>query len=65
MPLRVRAWILGVGIAAILPLLILLFYAPPDGGQRAELAQLREQYERATDLSEIDAAQEPDDERRR
>jgi uncharacterized membrane protein len=39
MPLRVRAWILGVGVAAILPLLILLVYAPPDGQQRAELAQ--------------------------
>ena len=39
MPLRARAWILGVGIAAIFPLLILLLYAPPDGGQRAELAQ--------------------------
>ena len=39
MPLRVRAWILGVGTAAISPLLILLVYAPPDGGQRAELAQ--------------------------
>jgi uncharacterized membrane protein len=39
MPLRVRAWILGVGIAAILPLPILLIYAPPDGQQRAELAQ--------------------------
>lgn len=39
MPLRVRAWILGVGIAAIFPLLILLLYSPPDGGQRAELAQ--------------------------
>jgi hypothetical protein len=39
MPLRVRAWILGVGIAAIFPLPILLIYAPPDGQQRAELAQ--------------------------
>ena len=39
MPLRVRAWILGVGIAAIFPLFILLIYAPPDGQQRAELAQ--------------------------
>jgi hypothetical protein len=39
MPLRVRAWILGVGIVAIFPLLILLIYAPPDGQQRAELAQ--------------------------
>ena len=39
MPLRVRAWALGVGAAAIFPLLILLSYAPPDGGQRAELAQ--------------------------
>jgi uncharacterized membrane protein len=39
MPLRVRAGILGVGIAAIFPLLILLLYSPPDGGQRAELAQ--------------------------
>ncbi len=39
MPLRVRAWILGVGVAAIFPLCILLIYAPPDGRRRAELAQ--------------------------
>jgi hypothetical protein len=39
MPLRVRAWILGIGMAAIFPLFILLVYAPPDGGQRADLAQ--------------------------
>jgi uncharacterized membrane protein len=39
MPLRVRAWMLGVGIAAIFPLFILLVYAPPDGGERADLAQ--------------------------
>ena len=39
MPLRVRAWILGVGAAAIFPLLILLIYLPPDGRERAELAQ--------------------------
>ena len=39
MPLRVRAWILGIGVAAIFPLPILLIYAPPDGQQRAELAQ--------------------------
>ena len=39
MPLRVRAWILGVAVAAIVPLPILLIYAPPDGQQRAELAQ--------------------------
>ena len=39
MPLRVRAWILAVGIAAILPLVILLLYAPPDGLQRGDLAQ--------------------------
>jgi uncharacterized membrane protein len=39
MPLRVRAWILGVAAAAIVPLPILLIYAPPDGQQRAELAQ--------------------------
>jgi uncharacterized membrane protein len=30
---------LGIGVAAILPLPILLIYAPPDGQQRAELAQ--------------------------
>lgn len=30
---------LGVGIAAIFPLLMLLIYAPPDGRQRTELAQ--------------------------
>ena len=54
MPLRVRAWILGVGVAAIVPLPILLIYAPPDGQQRAERnrakqakkeAKLREQEE--------------------
>jgi len=39
MPLRVRGWILGAGAAAIFPLLILLIYAPPDGRERAELAQ--------------------------
>ena len=39
MPTRVRAWILGIGIAAILPLFILLIFAPPDGVQRAELVQ--------------------------
>lgn len=39
MPLRVRAWILGIGIVAILPLLFLLIFAPPDGLQRAEFAQ--------------------------
>ena len=39
MPLRVRAWILGVGAAAIFPLFILLLNAPPDGLQRADLAQ--------------------------
>jgi len=39
MPLRVRLWILGAGVAAILPLLILLIYAPPDGGERTEFAQ--------------------------
>ncbi|HZQ94492.1 MAG TPA: c-type cytochrome domain-containing protein [Candidatus Sulfotelmatobacter sp.] len=39
MPLRVRAGILGLGSAAILLLAILLIYAPPDGRERAELAQ--------------------------
>lgn len=39
MPLRVRAGIIGTGIAAILPLPILLVFAPPDGVQRAEFAQ--------------------------
>ena len=39
MPLRVRAWILGIGTAAIVPLFILLIYAPPDGQQRVELVQ--------------------------
>ena len=39
MPLRVRAWILDIGIASILPLVILLIFAPPDGLQRAEFAQ--------------------------
>jgi hypothetical protein len=39
MPIRVRAWILGIGVAAIFPLLTLLIYAPPDGQLRAELAQ--------------------------
>jgi uncharacterized membrane protein len=40
MPLRVRLRILAAGVAAILPLLILLISAPPDGGERAEFAQL-------------------------
>lgn len=39
MPLRVRAWMLGIGCVAIAPLGILLVYAPPDGLQRADLAQ--------------------------
>ncbi len=39
MPLRFRAWILVAGLAATVPLLILLIFAPPDGLQRAELAQ--------------------------
>jgi hypothetical protein len=39
MPLRVRAWMLGVGSAAIFLLLILLVYAHPDGRERADLAQ--------------------------
>ena len=39
MPLRVRAWILGAGIAAIFPLFVLLVVAPPDGLQRGDLAQ--------------------------
>ena len=39
MSLRVRAWILGFGTIAILPLFILLLKAPPDGRERAELAQ--------------------------
>jgi uncharacterized membrane protein len=39
MPLRVRAWILGLGTVAVLPLFVLLLYAPPDGHQRSELAQ--------------------------
>lgn len=39
MPLRVRAWIVVIGIAAIFPLPILLLHAPPDGLQRDELAQ--------------------------
>jgi Planctomycete cytochrome C len=39
MSFRVRAWMLGVGFAAIFLLLILLVYAPPDGRERAELVQ--------------------------
>ena len=39
MPLRVRVWALVAGTAAIFLLLILLVYAPPDGQERAELAQ--------------------------
>ena len=39
MPLRVRLWILAAGVLAILPLLILLIFAPPDGSERAEFAQ--------------------------
>lgn len=39
MPLRVRAWIVATGIAAILPLFFLLIYAPPDGLARGEWSQ--------------------------
>src|ERR1051326_6902353 len=39
MSLRVRLWILGAGLAAILPLFVLLVSVPPDGSERAEFAQ--------------------------
>ena len=39
MPHRFRAWILGVGALPIFLLLGLLIFAPPDGRERAELAQ--------------------------
>jgi hypothetical protein len=39
MPLRFRAWILGFGAVPVLVLLTLLVLAPPDGIERAQLAQ--------------------------
>jgi uncharacterized membrane protein len=39
MSLRVRAWILGIGSASLVPLLILAISAPPAGSEGAELAQ--------------------------
>ena len=39
MPLRARAWTLIAGFASIVLLVMLLLYAPPDGQERAELAQ--------------------------
>jgi len=39
MPLRIRVWTLVGGTAVILLLLVLLALAPPDGRERAELAQ--------------------------
>ncbi len=39
MPLRVRVRILAAGVAAILPLLFLVLYSPPDGLQRGEWSQ--------------------------
>ena len=39
MPLRVRVWTLVAGLASIFVLVLLLIYAPPDGRERAELAQ--------------------------
>ena len=39
MPLRFRAWILGLGAVPVLVLFALLVLAPPDGGVRAQLAQ--------------------------
>lgn len=39
MPLRVRAWTLVAGFTSIFLLVMLLLYAPPDGQERAEVAQ--------------------------
>lgn len=39
MPLRIRVWTLVGGSAAIFLLVVLLVFAPPDGRERAELAQ--------------------------
>ena len=39
MPLRIRVWMLMAGVAAIFLLIFLLLYAPPDGRERADLAQ--------------------------
>lgn len=39
MPLRVRVWTLVAGLVSIFVLVLLLLYAPPDGRERAELAQ--------------------------
>jgi uncharacterized membrane protein len=39
MPLRVRVWTLVAGLVSIFVLVLLLVYAPPDGRERAELAQ--------------------------
>jgi uncharacterized membrane protein len=39
MSLRVRLWTLAAGVAAIFVLVMLLLNAPPDGHERAELAQ--------------------------
>ena len=39
MPLRFRARILGFGAVPVLLLFTLLVFSPPDGNQRAQLAQ--------------------------
>ena len=39
MPLRFRAWILGFGAVPVLVLFTLLVFSPPDGSERAQLAQ--------------------------
>src|SRR4029077_16504154 len=39
MPLRFRAWIPGIGAVPVLVLFALLVFAPPDGGERTQLAQ--------------------------
>lgn len=39
MPPRTRALIAGIGISALLPLLMLALWAPPNGGERAEFVQ--------------------------
>jgi len=39
MSLRSRMWVLGVALAALIPLVALSIFAPPDGGERAEFAQ--------------------------
>lgn len=39
MPVRVRVWMFIAGLASVFVLVLLLIYAPPDGLERAEVAQ--------------------------